>query len=147
MDNLTAYLQNLVSDLESNTAKAGWFPSAVYPNGQSAAYIAMIQEKGDPAHNIPARPFIRPAIAEYKQQWSDNLGGMIKSGMSGRDALELTAVTMAADIQKAIIDVTIPRLKPRTLAARRRRGNNNESPLNDTGYMLSTCIGAVEAKE
>ena len=147
MDNLTAYLQNLVSDLEANTAKAGWFPSAVYPDGTTAAEVALTNEVGDPAHNIPPRPFIRPAIVNHKQQWSDNLGGMIKSGMSGRDALELTAVTMAADIQKAIIDVTTPKLSARTLAARRRRGNNNASPLNDTGYMLSTCIGTVEAKE
>jgi len=154
MDDLTRHLQNLVADLKDNTAKAGWFPTAVYPNGTPVAHVALIQEKGDPAHNIPPRPFMRPAIASNKQKWVDNLGGMIKSGMSGRDALELTAVTMAADIQAGIIAVTTPALKASTVRARVRRtasgkakSSNISKPLVDTGYMLATCIGTVEAKE
>jgi hypothetical protein len=162
MDNLTRYFQNLVSDLEANTAKAGWFPSAVYPDGETVAEVALKNEIGDPSNTlngkpapIPARPFLRNAIAENKKKWSDNLGGMIKSGMSGHNALELTAIDMAADIQQAIRNVTSPKLSKYTIDARisriasgkAKKSGNITKPLEDTGYMLSTCIGTVEAKE
>ena len=146
MSNLSNYLSDLEAELTSKTVKVGWFPSSVYPDGETVAFVALQNELGDPAKKIPPRPFIRPTIQAQKDKWVANIGSMIKTGMAAKDVLELTALSMQADIHKAIIDVETPELAKRTLDARKARGNSNESPLNDTGYMLATLIGTVEDK-
>lgn len=155
MDNLTAYLNLIIENAESVTAKAGWFPTAVYPNGETVASVALQNEVGDPSKHIPPRPFMRVAIANNQRKWAENLAKMIQQGMGINDSLELTAIDMASDIQDAIRQVTSPELSKRTIAGRisriasghARAGGNIEKPLIDTGYMYATCIGVVEDKE
>ena len=62
MSNLSDYLSDLEAGLTSKTVKVGWFPSSVYPDGETVAFVALQNELGDPAKGIPPRPFIRPTI-------------------------------------------------------------------------------------
>jgi len=126
----------------SKTVRVGWFKSAVYPNGASVAMIAMQNELGNPALGIPPRPFIRPAIEKNQDEWGKTVGHLVKNG--SMDAMETVAILMEADVRKSIIDVETPPLKVSTIEARLRRGNSSGSPLNDTGYLLSTLTGTVE---
>lgn len=141
-------LERIAEELGKKTAKVGWFPTAVYSEtGQPAAYIATIHEFGDPGHNIPARPFMRPTIAAKKGEWSGIVKGLFRQGMnSGEmpDVLEVVGLAMEGDFRQAIADVMTPPLSQRTLAARRKRGNNSDKPLNDTGYMIATLTSIVD---
>ena len=144
-------LERIAEELSKKTAKAGWFSSAVYPeNGQQAAYIATIHEFGDTAHNIPPRPFIRPTIATKKAEWASIVTGLFRQGIATNtlpDVLEVIGLTMEGDIRQAIADVVSPPLQPSTLKARKRRGNNNDKPLNDTGYMIASLTSVVSERE
>lgn len=144
-------LTRIAEELNKKTAKVGWFPTAVYPeNGQQAAYIAVIHEFGDPSHNIPPRPFMRPTIATKKTEWAGIVTGLFRQGMTTGelpDVLEVVGLAMEGDIRQAIADVTNPPLKPSTMRARKRRGNNNDKPLNDTGYMIASLTSVVSERE
>jgi hypothetical protein len=121
--------------------KVGWFESATYPDGTPVAYVATIHEHG--SGPIPARPFMRPAVAQYGPEWMDLLGQGAKAAMAGTVSPEavLEAVTLraAGDVGKAIRAVTSPGLKPMTIA---RKGF--EKPLIDTGQMFQSVTGKVE---
>ena len=66
-------LENIAKALQPGTVKIGWFPSARYDDEKSTpvAAIAAQNEYGNPNKNIPARPFIRPAIIRDQKTWED----------------------------------------------------------------------------
>lgn len=127
-----------LGDLEG---KVGWFESAVYPDGTPVAYVATIHEHG--AGPIPARPFMRPAVAEYGASWMKLLGEGAKAALNGsvspHAVLEAVTLRAAGDVGKAIQAVTSPALKPMTIA---RKGFSK--PLIDTGQMFQSVTGKVE---
>lgn len=127
--------------LEGLEGKVGWFETAHYPDGTPVAYVATIHEFG--AGPIPARPFMRPAVAEYGRAWVALMGQGAKAALNGTTsaAAVLEAVTLraAGDVGKAIKAVTSPPLKPMTIA---RKGF--DKPLVDTGQMLQSVTGKVE---
>ena len=65
VSNVTKNLKNL----KSGYVDVGWFPSARYNDEKSTpvASVAEENEYGNPAKNIPARPFLRPAISNYQK--------------------------------------------------------------------------------
>ncbi len=142
LDKLERHLAELEKTLTDKKATVGWFPSAVYPSGVSVALVAAKNEFGD--RITPSRPFIRPTISDKKNEWSKILGHSIRQGRTGEESLELVALKMQGDINNAIIEVTEPELAESTLAARKKRGNSSDKPLNDTGYMMATLTGTVE---
>lgn len=132
----------VLEGLEGLEGKVGWFDSARYPDGTPVAYVATIHEHG--AGPIPARPFMRPSVAEYGASWMELMGQGAKAALNGSvsPAAVLEAVTLraAGDVGKAIRAVTSPPLKPMTIA---RKGF--DKPLVDTGQMLQSVTGKVEA--
>lgn len=122
-------------------AKVGWFESATYPEGTPVAYVATIQEFGTP--RIPARPFMRPAVADHGQEWLDQLADgarvSLNGGLSASDVLELVALGAAGNVAEKIQAVTSPPLSPVTV---KRKGF--AKPLVDTGQMLGSVTGKVE---
>lgn len=134
----------VLNGLEGLEGKVGWFESATYKDGPPVAYVATIHEFGAPSQGIPARPFMRPAVAEKGQSWVDLLGQGAKAALNGSvsPAAVLEAVTLraAGDVAIAIRAVTSPPLKPATVA---RKGF--DKPLVDTGQMLKSVTGKVEA--
>jgi hypothetical protein len=140
----------MANDLENKQVKVGFFETSVYPDGQQVAYVAAINEYGCPEKHIPARPFMRPTIANKQGDWSNIVNGLINQGMQTGvmpDVLETVGLAMQGDIVQAIADVMIPELSDRTLAARRARGNGSTKPLNDTGYMIASVQSIVDGRD
>ena len=99
---------------------------------QPAAYIASIMEYGDPAHNIPPRPFFSNMIAEHSHAWPELVSEcLMKRGYDARTSLELVGQTIAGQLQLAIVDGNFQELAQATIA---RKGN--AVPLIDSKNML-----------
>lgn len=148
-------LQRVINSLEDKYVKVGWFPSARYDDEHSTpvAAIAAQNEYGNPNKNIPARPFIAPAIAHNSKKWSGISKRGVKALLAGTttvDAvLQLIGRAAVEDIQYSISQVYSPTLKKSTIEARLARrshpGRLNKTqartitkPLIDTGHMQAT---------
>jgi len=111
-------------------AEVGWFDT-------SRAYLAAIHEFGYAAGGIPARPFMRPAIANYGPSWVDAIGQgatqVVLGNTTAAGVLEMVAARAAGDVAKSIKAVTSPPLKPATVA---RKGF--AKPLVATGQLLQS---------
>ena len=119
-------LKNLVENLPGKAAKVGWFESAKYEDGTPVAYIAAIQELGVPERSIPPRPTMRPTAAEKgSTEWAKVMGEGATAVAEGRATVQQIYDTLgllaAADVRKAISELTTPELSPVTLLARKAR--------------------------
>lgn len=127
--------------LAGAAGKVGWFETAAYKDGTPVAYVATIHEFG--TSRIPARPFMRPAVAEYGPQWVQQIGegakAALRGSVSARDVLEIVTLRAAGDVAKSITAVTSPALSPATV---KRKGFTK--PLVDTGQMIQSVTGKVE---
>ena len=99
--------------------------------------IASVHEFGTLDGNVPARPFLRPAIdgghdeiAKVKQR---ALELMIDGKLTSKQALAVVGEYAQGRIQRAIDRVTSPALKPATI---KRKGSSK--PLIDTGQMRNS---------
>lgn len=137
----TAKIVATLEGLQGKAAKVGWFETSRYPEGTPVAYVATIQEFG--TSRIPARPFMRPAVADHGQEWLDLLAEGAKASMNGGPSpvqvLEMVALQAAGNVAEKIVAVTSPALSPVTVA---RKGF--DKPLVDTGQMLQSVTGKVE---
>lgn len=127
--------------LDGLEGKVGWFESAHYPDGTPVAYVATIHEFG--TERIPARPFMRPAVADQGREWIDLLGqgakAAINGGPSPAEVLEAVTLAAAGNVAEKIQAVTSPPLSPVTI---KRKGH--DKPLVDTGQMVQSVTGKVE---
>jgi len=173
---IKAKLDAIAEGFENAEAKAGWFPSARYPDGTSVAYVATIQEMGAPEVSIPARPFIRPTIDANKGQWVADLGrgvqAVIAERIDANSVLEQMGGVIAGDIQSRIASNSVAPLSPTTILLRKWRREGmaisgktvgeaaaavaadpslingvNADPLQDTGLLVATLTHAVGAPE
>lgn len=139
--------------------QVGWFESAKYADGTPVAYVAAIQEFGDPEHDIPPRSFVRttqaaraPVWRELAQTWARRVirGEVSAAAMMGRIGMQA-----AGDISKTISQINSPPLKPETVKARLRKLKGGgvrrgaisitaAKPLVDSGIMLATLSHNVE---
>lgn len=97
---------------------------------------------------IPARPFIRPAVAANSDKWLERLKNDIyKTDLSADAILERLGIRMVGDIQKAIRAAQQPPLAKSTVQKRLKRGFTNRGtatkPLIDTGFMLRSVRAEV----
>lgn len=127
--------------LEGLEGKVGWFESAHYPGGTSVAHVATIHEFG--TSRVPARPFMRPAVADHGGEWVQLIGDGARAAMLGGTSpnavLELVMLQAAGNVAEKIQAVTSPPLSPITIA---RKGHSK--PLIDTGQMFQSVTGKVE---
>lgn len=136
-------VSKVLRGLDDHEGRVGWFESARYEDGTPVAYVATIHEFGSGA--IPARPFMRPAVAEHGQEWLDQLAaGAKKAVQPGATltplmVLEAVAMMAAGNVAEMIQAVNSPPLDPRTVA---RKGF--DKPLVDTGQMFQSVTGKVE---
>lgn len=101
-------------------------PSPGEPNPPNNAVIGYVQENGDPAHNVPPRPFLMPAIRENQAEIVKRLRAIATAGFSGnlpgvknlRTQLGLYAQRA---VQQKITDGPFAPLSEATLQARARR--------------------------
>jgi len=157
-------LENIAKALQPGTVKIGWFPSARYDDEKSTpvAAIAAQNEYGNPNKNIPARPFIRPAIIRDQKTWEDigrrGLKAVLAKKSTVMAVLDNIGIRASEDIKHSISLVFSPPLKRATIEARLNRPGRSvpkgrltksqaagiSKPLIDTGHMQATVSYEVE---
>ena len=149
-------LQVALKNLDGKVGKVGWFEKSKYADKDATpvAYVAAIQEYGYPSKNIPARPFMRPTIADKQVEWASIVkqgsAQILKGNQTIGDVLELLGLKASADVKKTISQITTPPLAEATIAARLARKadkntvGNLTKPLIDTGIMFNTLTNTVE---
>lgn len=114
---------------------------------ESLAYIASLHEFGSPGGKIPERSFIRTAIDKNEHKinnLSDGLALKILNGsVTVRGALDLIGLKVTGMIQEQITDGDYVPLAPATI---RRKKNNSDKPLIDTGHMFQSVRHVIEDK-
>lgn len=149
-------LEFLIKNLEGKQGQVGFFETSKYENGIPVAYVASIQEFGDPSHNIPPRPFMRPTIKRESTKWlkllEDGFKAIARGEITLKAMLEQFILVPPADIKITISQLMEPALKKSTIAARKRRRANKkltgslDKPLLDTHYMFDSVQGVVVDK-
>jgi len=115
------------------------------------AILAYINDRGSPANNIPARPFMEPGIELAKDKINAQLKKAGQYALDGKKSEMEQAFHRAGLIAqnsiRSVINAGIrPELAPGTLAARRRAGKTRTKPLIDTGQLRNSIIYAVRRK-
>ena len=117
-------LEKLAGQIKKSKIEVGFFESAKYPDGTSVAYVAAIQEFGNPKGSVPSRPFFRNAIAEH-DGWKDLANKAMTAVVEGRielnQALNQMGLKMAADVKDSITDGSYEALSNITLLLRQLR--------------------------
>lgn len=115
------------------------------------AQIGYIQEKGSPAKNIPARPFLVPGVASVQDQCFDKLRDAASAALDGQPAGVNRGLTSAGFIAEEAVKEKInsniqPELAESTLAARRARGVTRTNTLVDTAGMRNSVTHVIRDK-
>ncbi len=122
-----AGLREKVTGFDAKVARAGVL-DGTYENGTNIAYVAAIQEYGDPSHNIPSRSFMRSTSKEKRDQWKIALRVGVKATQTGaatpENVLDEIGAMMAGDIQQKITEIQAPALSPITVMLRGMKQNN-----------------------
>lgn len=98
--------------------------------GITNAALGYIHDNGAPEVNIPARPFMSPAMEENEEKIRKAMSGALKQAMKG-DAVKMEQAMIAAGlvtklgIQKKINEGIPPPLSEYTLKKRAARGKNS----------------------
>ncbi len=125
--------------------QVGWFDGVNYEDGKPVAGIAALNEFG--SKTAPARPFIRPAVADNQSKWADIYAQMARQWISGSGdyagVLTTVGLVAEADIRNAIVTGDHQALSPITLALRRLRNDN--VPIG--GKLIGAVAGAIAAGE
>lgn len=159
-----------VQELQSKKVQVGWFESSQYEDGTPVAEVAIMQEFG--TKTAPARPFMRPTVANEKSEWGGVASGIVKNVVSGSvsvdDLYQTVGGLMEGDIVKTIASISEPPLTDTTLLLRKWRQegrkitgatvgeahsalnsenppslSTNTKPLNDTGLMVGTVTHEI----
>lgn len=112
------------------------------------AALAYIHDQGAPEANIPARPFMRPGIADAKDAIAEQFkrGGqsVLKGNAGGMErALHAAGLTASSAVKKRITTGPFIPLAASTIAARRRKGFSGTKPLIRTGQMRNAITYVV----
>jgi hypothetical protein len=117
------------------------------------ARIAAINEVGSPINNLPARPILGPGIENAKPTIVKEIAKGAAKSLATFSTAPMTAAwerageAAVAEARKIIDDGSIlAPLAPRTLEARRRRGNSDITPRFDTGETYEKLKYYVEDK-
>ncbi|HEV2540198.1 MAG TPA: hypothetical protein VGU03_10875 [Frateuria sp.] len=114
--------------------RLGFLENATYPDGTPVAYIAAINEYGNPANNQPPRPFFRRMIAEKSPGWGASMAKVLKAADCNLDvAFGRMGEGIRGQLQASIRQLDAPALAAATIAAK-----GFEKPLVDTGHMLNS---------
>lgn len=116
------------------------------------ASLALIHDKGSPARNIPARPFMEPGIKKamprirdlMKQVGVAAIAGNLSAVQRGFESVGLTAQSA---IRSRINEGIPPALKPSTIRARKRKGFQGTKPLVRSGQLRNAITYIVRKKK
>jgi hypothetical protein len=146
-------LKDRANEISKPHLIVGWFGSNRYDEKTTVASVAAIQEYGTP--NIPARPFIRVAMANNEQRWARMLEKGSRAVLLGNETpdsvLEKMGMEAQGQVQKIISLISAPPLAEVTVKRRLRRMADKKTvgsltkPLVDTGQMLATVTYEVRS--
>ena len=163
-------LEAIPKEFDGMVAQVGIPIGETYESGVTVATIAAIHEFGAPGAGIPARPFIIPTAKKERAKWSKIIATGIKKVIKGNatvfDVLNVVGIQAEADMQTMVASISSPALSPITVLLRKWRKNgrtitgktvgqaaraiadgedpgSNNTPLNDTGYMIKSINHAV----
>ena len=113
------------------------------------AALGFIHENGSPARNIPARPFLVPAMDEITPQAVAMLEMPTAEALTkGKDALtkgyERAGLVCQAAVKKRIVSQEgFAPLAPATIEARQRKGYKGTKALIRTGQLLNSITYVI----
>lgn len=127
---LLASVEILVGFPEDTTARDEDPNDDPDSRGITNAALGYIHDNGSPEANIPARPFMVPAMQEAEKDVEKGLSGAMRQAMRGdahtmEQALIATGLKVKLAIQNKINEGIPPPLSDRTLQKRARRGKNS----------------------
>lgn len=130
--------------------------------GPPNSLLGWVHERGSPAANIPARPFLRPGIEDAKDEIKDGLKAAMRAALAndvdGMNAeLEKTGMIAVSSVKSKMREGPFEPLKPDTIRSRNRsRGTKgkrenetqgrNIKPLINTGALRDAIDFYVEGK-
>lgn len=118
-------LEVLIKGMDGLEGRVGWDKSAKYEDGTPVAKIAVVQEFGVPAKNIPPRSFFRTTILERNKAWRAQMLEYSKAMLDGKavpeDVMNRFLLGVTGDVLKKISQIWTPPLAPATIKARIRR--------------------------
>lgn len=149
-----AGMDKLMRDLERLAKQdllVGFPEGEARDDGLSNAQLAYIHDNGAPEANIPARPFMVPAIDRAKKKLCDKAGQVARALTQGRDVIDQGMHQMGLDASVAIKDEINSNIQPElsdaTKASRRARGLTRENTLVDTGQMRNAATYVIRERK
>lgn len=121
------HLQQTIDAISAAEIKVGFFAHSQHETERGTvptASIAAVQELGSIKRNVPARPFLNPALDEKRDENVRLMLDATKDALNGGDlssSLEKIGGKLVGDVQTKITEITAPPLKKATIAARNRR--------------------------
>ena len=114
------------------------------------AMLALIHDRGSPARNIPARPFLQPGVEAALPKVEALLKRHAANALDGAaiDAgLEAAGLAAQASVKNYIrAGEHFAPLSPRTIEARKRRGFQGEKPLIETGQLINSITYVIRER-
>lgn len=145
-----------LKELAGKTGQAGWFKGNEYKAGLPVAYIAAIMEFGYEALKIPPRSYMRTTIRAKQTYWSQLAKQLAQEVLDGTktatQAMDTLGLVAAGDMREKISNITSPKLKDATVAARLRQMRDGKTignltkPLIATTRLYETLINIVADK-
>lgn len=120
--------------------------------GIGNAGIGYISENGSPVNNVHARPWRAPGVKRVQKQIEDYMKQAGQRALEGKaaavQALFETTGLLVQNSMRGVIQAGIPpKLKEKTLAARRRRGRTGTTPLIDTAKFLRSITYVLRKRK
>lgn len=124
-----------------------WSKATRDGGGASVAEYAMYNEFG--TTRIPPRPFLRPAMEERREGWTEAVAGAMSSSLKGgqfnnRSVLEVIGRNAVKDVQLRILSNTPPPNAPSTKARKAAKGISPIRTLVETGLMHDSVEFKIE---
>lgn len=132
---LEAALAEIAKKLtKASTLSVGFLEGSTYPDGTSVPMVALTQEFGSPANNIPPRPFFRDMIAAKSPEWPEAVGDLlIANDYDASKTLEQTGAAIKGQLQQSIANFNGVPLSEATIV---KKGSSKQ--LIDTGVMINS---------
>lgn len=115
------------------------------------AYLGFINEKGSPANNIPARPFLVPGVEDGKKYYLPVLENAMKNSLTNpkslNNGLEKTGLIAVSKVKRRIVQQRdFAPLSDKTIKERKSKGFEGEKALIRTGQLLNSITYVIEEK-
>jgi hypothetical protein len=117
----------------------------------SNAQIGYVMETGSPAHNVPARPFLVPGVADVQSECADRLGKAADAALSGNQAgaeRQMSSAGMVASqsVKKKIGSNIPPALSPETIRNRHKSRKTQSMRADEKAYLKDVASGTDPAQ-